>query len=171
MPGGRGEKKTNLAEALVAYASRHGLGESVKFEDIEQAIWALQDDLHGASDLRAVVPSINDPDVKQTLGEWFARAAGRRDRDARDADRIAEKLLAPLQTMGLGAFSAAGITFAIGTLAPVYAVPILGVSIVTAGMATWGRWRLSKRSDDAREQAKALRRMAKRAGLPEPDDA
>jgi hypothetical protein len=149
-----------LVEALVALAARQGLGEPIDWRDVESAVAALLDDPVAKRDLRALMVRLNDAEVARTLEDWFLRAADARDADAGDANRAGEKLLAPLQVVGLGGFATSGIALAAGTLAGTVGLPILAAAGVVAGAATWGRWRLSKREDDARADARAIRDFA-----------
>ncbi len=146
-------KDRTLVLALAAYAARDGLGETLPLEDVPAAVWALQDDAVGPRDLRAVMTRLNDPAVAATLEDWFIRAAAEREEDAQAAARAAERLLAPLQiaTMGGGAASAAAI--AAGTA-------VLAAALIVAAAASFGRWRLAKREDEAKADAAAIRRLA-----------
>lgn len=154
------QRRYSLVEALVALAARDGLGEPVDWADVRAALLALERDPVGASDLRRIVARVNDPAVPRTLRDWFLRAADEREGDADEAARAGEKLLAPLQLVSLGGVATGAIAAAAGTVGAALAIPVIGAAAVVAGAATYGRWRLSRREDTARRDARALRRMA-----------
>ena len=149
-----------LVGALVALASRNGLGEDVDWADVRSLILELKRHPLGASDLRTILARVNDPAVRQTIHDWFLRAADEREGDADEASRAEEKLLAPLQTVSLGALATVAIGAAIGTIGAVVAAPLMLAGLAVAAAATFGRWRLSKRADTARREALVLKRLS-----------
>lgn len=157
-------KTPSLALALVALATREGLGEPVVWPDVKGAIANLIADPVGPRDLRATVRDLNDADVAATLEDWFARAAAERDEDAKAANRAAEKLLAPLQIVSLGGGAAAALSVAVGTAGAIIGAPIAASAFIVGAAASCGRWRLSKREDEARTDVNAIHRLAAIAG-------
>lgn len=156
----RGRPRT-LVEALVALAARDGLGETVNWHEVRAAIRSLLEDPMGPRDLRNVLGEANNrTDIANTLEDWFLRAATERQEDAKAAARSAEKILAPIQTVSLGgaATSALGVVF--GTITSWVAVPAAVCVLLVASVAGYGRWRLSKREDEAGIDADGMRRLA-----------
>ena len=153
-------KSQTVIDALIALAARDGLGEEVVWEEVELAILDLLDAAVSTSNLRRRMDKLNDAEVALTLTDWFERAADAREEDAQNAARPSDKVLAPMQGVGYGAAVTAAILTATGAL-PVAASAIIIVStIALAGGATYGRMRLSRREDKARQDAKAILRMA-----------
>ena len=149
-----------LVLALVALATRDGLGEPVDWDDVKAAVAALTIDPVGPRDLRAVAERLNDGAVAATLEDWFVRASVEREGDAQAAARAGEKLLAPLQIVGLGGATTAAIGVAVGTVGLAIGAPLIGATLAVGAAASYGRWRLSKREDEARVDAGAIQRMA-----------
>jgi hypothetical protein len=106
-----------------------------------------------------VLERLNNQEVRRTLADWFERAAAEREEDAKGAARAGEKLLAPLQMVSLGGSVTAAVGIAAGTLGALIAVPLLACTLTVAGAASYGRWRLSKRQDEAEADALAIRRI------------
>lgn len=153
-----------LVEALVALATREGLGDPVDWQDVRAATSALLDDPVGPRDLRAVMGRLNDKTVAETLSDWFVRAASERDADARAATRGAEKLLQPLQAVSFAIGASGAISLATGAMSVPIALPVALAGVIVGGAATYGRWRLAKRADEAADDAQAIRRLAEIAG-------
>lgn len=153
-----------LVEALVALATRVGLGDAVDWQDVRAATTALLDDPVGPRDLRAVMKRVNDPSVAFTLNDWFTRAAAEREADAKAATRGAEKLLQPLQTIAFGIGATGAVSLATGAMAVGVALPVALGGLIVGGAATYGRWRLTKRADEALSDAQAIRKLADIAG-------
>lgn len=149
-----------LVLALVALATRDGLGDPVDWDDVKAAVSALTDDPIGPRDLRVVAERLNDRAVAATLEDWFIRASVERDGDAQAAARAGEKLLAPLQIVGLGGATTAAIGVAVGTVGLTIGGPLIGATLAIGAAASYGRWRLSKREDEAKADAAAIQRMA-----------
>ena len=158
------QEQHSLAEALVALASREGLRDPVDWEDVRAAILALEQDHMGATDLRHIIDKLNDRDVAHTLEDWILRVAEEREVDSEDASRAAEKLLAPLQRVGLGGLATGAIAAAAGTISPAAAAVIIVAMAAGAAATTYGLWRLSKRQDAAKHDSRALHRLAEIAG-------
>jgi hypothetical protein len=150
----------DLVDALIAHASREGLGELVAWNDVEAAIMELAQLPDAATALRRQVDRLNDPEVALTLQDWFVRAADSRERDGKRAARPAEKILGPLQGVSLGAAATSAFFAAAGTLTLAAAFPAGLAALVIAGGTSYGRWRLSEREDDAKADANAIRRFA-----------
>lgn len=150
----------DAVDALIAFAIRDGLGEPVAWAEAEALILRLRDDPLAPRRLRRRLASIEDPEAAGTLREWFLRLGREKEADARASARLGEKLAAPFQTVGLGAFATAGIAFAAGTLAGAIALPVVVAAGVTAGVATFARWVFSVREDRTRLSAEALRHLA-----------
>lgn len=149
-----------LVEALVALASRDGLGEQVAWDEVRAAIFALEDAPLGARDLRAILKRVNNPDVLDTLHDWFLRAASEREQNAEDASRAAQTVLTPFQRVSLAPMIAGLVGAVTGSFGAAIAVPLVVASLCVFAVATGGLWRLSKRSDDAQRDARALHRLA-----------
>lgn len=150
-----------LAEALVALAARDGLGEPLNWHEVRASIQSLQEDPMGPRDLRYVLGEINNvADIAGTLEDWFIRAAIERDEDAKAAARSAEKILAPIYKVSLGGAATSGLGLVFGTLAGTVAVPTAICVLVVAAVAGYGRWKLSKREDEAISDAEGVRRLA-----------
>lgn len=159
------ERADKIIDSLIAHASREGLGEEVSWPQVEAAINDLLDIPTAASDLRMRVKGINNDEVRLTLEDWFNKAADARDNDALKARRPAEKILAPVQSVGLGGAVTVGILIATGALSlPAAAVVGTGL-LVVAGASSYGRWKLSEREDDATQDAKHLKKFAKIASM------
>lgn len=153
--------RRTLVEALVALAAREGLGEPVNWHEVRAAIQSLLEDPMGPRDLRFVLDEINNRDViSSTLEDWFVRAAVERDEDAKAAARAAEKILAPIQTVSLGGAATSALGFVFGTIASTIAGPAALCVLAVAGVAGYGRWKLSKREDEAHSDAAGMRRLA-----------
>lgn len=157
-----------LVEALVALATREGLGDPIDWLDVRAATTALLDDPIGPRDLRAVMERLNDKAVAITLSDWFIRAAAEREADAKAATRGAEKLLQPLLAISLGIGGTGAVAIASGSIALPVAVPIALCGLAVGIAATIGRWRLTKRADEALDEAQAIRRLAEIATSPTP---
>lgn len=149
----------SVAEALVALAAQDGLGDPIDWQDVKAAVANLISDPLGPRSLRMVLERLNNQEVRRTLADWFARAAAEREEDAKGAARAGEKLLAPLQMVSLGGSVTAAVGIAGGTLGAVIAVPLLTCTLTVAGAASYGRWRLSKRQDEAEADASSIRRL------------
>lgn len=150
-----------LVEALVALAARDGLGETVNWHEVRAAIQSLLEDPLGPRDLRFLLGEINNRhDITATLEDWFIRAATERDEDARAAARAAEKILAPIQTVSLGGAATSALGFAFGTITSAIAAPAAVCVLAVAAVAGYGRWKLSKREDEAASDAAGMRRLA-----------
>ena len=162
------EKANTVVDALIAHAARDGLGEDVSWAQVEAAISDLLGSPTAASNLRQRISKINDPEAALTLADWFDQASDGRDKDALDAARPAEKIFAPVQGVGFAGVATALFFAATGALALPAGVIIGAGAMGLAGVATYGRWRLSKREDEARSEAKALRRLAAIAHKPAP---
>lgn len=158
-------RERSLVDALIAHAAKDELGEQVIWSDVEAAVIELSGLDGAATVLRRQMDRLNDPDVARTLEDWFLRAATARDRDARDAARPAEKILAPLQGVAFGAAGTAAILAAAGTLGLAAAFPAGIAALVIAGGTSYSRWRLSEREDDAHADAKAIRRFGEIASI------
>ena len=153
-------RSQEIIDALMALAARDGLGDEIAWSDVEPAIADLLDTAVSASNLRRRMEKVNDAEVALTMADWFERAADARAADARAAARPSEKVLAPIQGVGLGGTVTAVILASSGTLALAAGV-ILGVSgLILAGVATLARLRLSEREDTAKQDATAIRRLA-----------
>ena len=150
-------KKPVLAEALVALASQDGLGEEIIWQDVQAAIVSLLSDPVGPRDIRSIIERLNDPSVASTLQDWFDRAERERSKDAKDASRASEKLLQPIQATSFSVLAASGLAFAIGTLTLPVTAPLMVGGLIVAGVSTFGRWKLSKRSDEAIMDVEAIR--------------
>lgn len=160
MPGSR-----TLVEALVALAARDGLGETVNWREVRAAIQSLTEDPLGPRDLRFVLGEINNRnDVAGTLEDWFIRAAAEREEDAKSAARSAEKILAPIYKVSLGGAATSALGLVFGTLSGTIAVPTAACVLAVATVAGYGRWKLSKREDEAVTDAEGMRRLAAIAG-------
>jgi hypothetical protein len=157
---GTPERRT-LVEALVALAARDGLGDTVNWHEVRAAIQSLLEDPLGPRDLRFVLGQINNrDDIAGTLEDWFVRAATERGEDAKTAARAAEKILAPIQTVSLGAAATTALGFVIGTITSTIAVPAALCVLAVASVAGYGRWRLSRREDEAQSDVAGMRRLA-----------
>lgn len=149
-----------IIDALITLATRDGMGDEVVWEDIEPAIYRLLEAPVSMSNLRRRMAQVNDPEVALTLTDWFERAAGSRDKDARDAARPSEMVLGPLQGVGYGGGVTAVVLTATGAL-PLAVGTVMGVSaLIFAIGVTMGRLRLSKRTDYAVNDARNIRKMA-----------
>lgn len=161
-----------VVEALVALAARDGLGETVNWHEVRAAIQHLLEDPLGPRDLRFVLGEINNrTDIADTLEDWFMRGATERQEDAKAAARAAEKILAPIQTVSLGGAATSALGFVFGTITSWIAVPAAVCVLLVAAVAGYGRWRLSKREDEAGIDADGMRRLAaiaKEARGPQP---
>jgi hypothetical protein len=150
-----------LVEALVALAARDGLGETVNWHEVRAAIQYLLEDPLGPRDLRYVLGEVNNRmDIADTLEDWFMRAATERQEDAKAAARSAEKILAPIQTVSLGGAATSALGFVFGTITSWIAVPAAICVLLVAAVAGYGRWRLSKRGDEAVTDADGMHRLA-----------
>jgi len=156
----RAAGRRTVVEALVALATRDGLGDSVEWADVMAAALAIVTDPVGPRDLRDVLLRVNDSGVMATLEDWFVRAAAEREGAGGAAGRAAEKLLAPLQTVSLGGAATSGLALAAGTVGLTLGAPLVVSGLVVAGATSYGRWRLSQREDAARAEAAAIRRLA-----------
>ena len=156
---GESKSERTVAEALVALAAQEGLGEPIDWRDVKAAVASLISDPLGPRSLRMVLERLNNQEVCATLADWFERAAAEREEDAKSAARAGEKLLAPLQMVSLGGSVTAAVGIAAGTLGALIAVPLLACTLTVAGAASYGRWRLSKRQDEAEADALAIRRI------------
>ncbi|MDP8919532.1 MAG: hypothetical protein M3O00_11685 [Pseudomonadota bacterium] len=145
-----------LAEALVALAVRQGLDGAVDWADVDAIIEALLKAPQSPQDLRFVLTRTNEPALALVLQDWLSRAVSLRERSARDAARAGEKVMAPLQNVSLGVLATSGLGLAAGTLMVEIGIPILGAAAVASGAAFYGRWRLSRREDNARSAAEAI---------------
>jgi hypothetical protein len=65
--------------------------------------------------------------------------------------------------VSLGVLATTGLAFAAGTLGTLVAAPVFAGALVLSAAATYGRWRLSKRDDEAAADAEAIRRFAEAA--------
>ena len=150
-----------LVEALVALAAREGLGDPINWHEVRAAIQSLLEDPVGPRDLRYVLGQINNrDDISSTLEDWFIRAAVERDEDGMSAARAAEKILAPIQTVSLGGTATSALGFVFGTIGSAIAGPAALCLLAVAGVAGYGRWKLSKREDEAQSDATGMRRLA-----------
>ncbi len=150
-----------LVEALVALAARDGLGETVNWHEVRAAIQSLSEDPLGPRDLRFVLGEINNRhDIASTLEDWFIRAATEREEDSKAAARSAEKILAPIQTVSLGVAATSALGFVLGTITSTIAIPAAFCVLMVAAVAGYGRWRLSRREDEAGLDAAGIRRLA-----------
>ena len=157
-------RQAELVEALVAYASRDGLGERVAWEEIVILIADLAVEPGAPTALRRHLGRLNDRDVAATLEDWFLRAAAERDLDAKHAARPSDKLLAPMQAVAFGAAGTAALLAMAGTL-PLGAAILAGTAaLALAGTTSYGRWTLSRREDLAQADAATIRRCAEIAG-------
>lgn len=146
------------------------MGEWVQWADIELAVSQLIEDPLSATHLRNRLGQINDRDVARTLEDWFHRIALDRDADATDAARPSEKLLAPLQAVSMGAVVTAVVFATAGTVSLAAAL-FLGLgAVISATASSFGRWRLSKREDEALSDARMLRQFAKIAADARPKE-
>ena len=145
-----------LAEALVALAARQSLGDEVDWADVDASIEALLKAPQSPQDLRSVLGQANEPALALILQDWLSRAVSIRERSARDAARASEKVIAPLQNVALGILATSGLGLAAGTLVDEIGLPILGAAAVASTAAFYGRWRLSRREDNARLAAEAI---------------
>ena len=145
-----------LAEALVALAARQSLGGQVDWADVDASIEALLKGPQSAQDLRSVLTRVNEPALALILQDWLSRAVSIRERSARDAARAGEKVIAPLQNVSLGILATSGLGLAAGTLVDEIGLPILSAAAVASTAAFYGRWRLSRREDNARLAAEAI---------------
>lgn len=149
-----------IIDGLLALAAREGLGERVEWADVEAAVAALLDDSLAASDLRRRVGGLNDPEARLTLGDWLERAATARDTDAEDAARPADKVFAPFQAVGLGGAVTGALLTLTGALTLHAGAMVIAAGLLATAATTGGRWRLSRREDAAKKDAKAIRRLA-----------
>jgi hypothetical protein len=145
-----------LAEALAALAARQLSGDGVDWADADASIEALLSAPQSAQDLRSVLARANEPALALILKDWLSRAVSIRERSARDAARAGEKAIAPLHNVALGVLATSGLGLAAGTLADEVGLPILGGAAVASAAAFYGRWRLSRREDNARLAAEAV---------------
>ncbi len=145
-----------LAEALVALAVRQGLDGAVDWADVDAIIEAPLKAPQSPQDLRFVLTRTNEPALALVLQDWLSRAVSLRERSARDAARAGEKVMAPLQNVSLGVLATSGLGLAAGTLVDEIGLPILGAAAVASTAAFYGRWRLSRREDNARLAAEAI---------------
>lgn len=154
---------TNMAviDALIALAARDGLGDDVPWDEVELAISQLLEAPVSMSNLRRRMEKVNDAEVALTLHDWFVLAADAREKDARDAARSSDKVLAPLQGVGYGSAVTAALFAGTGALGLVAGVAVAVSALVFAIGATMGRLRLSGREDAANDDVRAIRRMAK----------
>ncbi len=150
-----------LVEALVALAAREGLGDAANWHEVRAAVQSLMEDPLGPRDLRYVLGEINNvTEIASTLEDWFVRAAAEREEDAKAAARSAEKILAPIYKVSLGGAATSALGLVFGSINSLVAVPTAACVLIVAAVAGYGRWRLSKREDEANADAQGMRRLA-----------
>ena len=148
-----------IAEALVALAAQDGLGDPIDWQDVKAAVELLLDDPFGSRRMRSVLQQLNDQEVRVTLRDWLLRAAAERELDAKKAARAGEKVLAPIQIVSLGGTATSAIGITAGTLSAGIGLPVLGCALLVAFASSVGRWRLSKREDQAQFDRGAIERL------------
>lgn len=150
----------DAVDALIAHASQDCLGEDVDLTDVELAIADLHTDPMGASKLRRSLAKRNNKEICTTLEDWLLAAARARDSDAKDASRPNDKVMGPVQAVSLGAV-VTGIAFGLaGSMAPISAGVMIVAGLTSFGATSIYRLRLSRREDEAEEDAGQIRRLA-----------
>ena len=129
--------------------------------DIELAVTQIAQDPLTASDLRKRLARLNDREAARTLEDWFHRVALARENDAKNAARPAEKILAPLQAVSMGAVVTAVVFATAGTVSLAAAAILALGAMISTGSSSFGRWRLSKREDEAEPDASLIRQLAR----------
>lgn len=149
-----------LVTALLSHAAQDGLGEEVPWPEIEAAIGALAHDPMAPRALRQALRALNDAETAETLHDWLLSEVATREAAARAAARPAEKIVAPIQSISLGACVTGAALALAGTVGVVPAGIMCTAALCSGVAASWSRMRLSRAEDSARADADAIRRLA-----------
>ncbi|MEL7090356.1 MAG: hypothetical protein AAFN94_01350 [Pseudomonadota bacterium] len=145
--------------ALVALATKDGLGEQLTWHTVLPVLLNIVQDPVGPRNCRRIFKQVNDPSALSTIEDWFNRAAAEREDSARDTERAAKMITRPVQRGAVGIAGGVGLALAVGTLTSGVGIPFLLAAGATVGGATWVGWKQQSSADRQDSLARDFRRL------------